>query len=201
MNALRELLRRPGIRLLPGVSNAIDARLAERACFEAVFTTGAGIANATLGVPDLSLATTTEISDANRRIADAIAMPVLANADTGYGNHLNVARTVAELERAGVAGLVIEDQTSRKRCGHFDDKRVVTARQMVEKITAACAARRDPDLVLVARTDAIAVHGIADALARATSTSTPEPTSRSSRRRATSRNSPPSRARCRGPAS
>jgi len=167
VNALRELLRAPGIRLLPGVASAIDARLAERAGFEAVFTTGAGIANAMLGLPDLGLTTMSEICGANGRIADAIGIPVLADADTGYGNHLNVMRTVAELERAGVAGLVIEDQASPKRCGHFADKRVVPPREMVEKIAAARAARRDPELVLVARTDAIATGGLADALARA----------------------------------
>jgi 2-methylisocitrate lyase-like PEP mutase family enzyme len=158
---------RPGVCLLPGVANALDARLAELAGFRAVFTTGAGIANATLGIPDLGLTTMTEICAVTARIADAVGIPVIADADTGYGNHLNAMRTAAEFERAGVAGLVIEDQVSPKRCGHFEDKRVVSPREMVEKIAAVRAGRRDPDLVLVARTDAIAPNGLADALARA----------------------------------
>jgi methylisocitrate lyase len=164
---LRAELARPGVCLLPGVANALDARLAERAGFRAVFTSGAGIANATLGIPDLGLTTMTEICAVTARIADAVGIPVIADADTGYGNHLNAMRTATEFERAGVAGLVIEDQVSPKRCGHFEDKRVVEPREMVEKIAAVRAGRRDPDLVLVARTDAIAPNGFEDALARA----------------------------------
>jgi 2-methylisocitrate lyase-like PEP mutase family enzyme len=165
--ALRAELSRPGVCLLPGVASALDARLAERAGFRTVFTTGAGIANATLGIPDLGLTTMTEICTVTARIADAVGIPVIADADTGYGNHLNAMRTAAEFERAGVAGLVIEDQVSPKRCGHFEGKRVVTPQEMVEKIAAVRAGRRDPDLVLVARTDAIAPNGFADALERA----------------------------------
>lgn len=165
--ALRAALAAPGLVVVPGVTNAFDARLAERAGFPALFTTGAGIANTLFGWPDLGLLTMTEIVDANRRIAAAVGIPVLADADTGYGNHLNAWRTVQELERAGVGGLVIEDQVTPKRCGHFEGKAVVPVHEMVEKLVAARRARRDSDLVLVARTDAIAVEGFAAAIARA----------------------------------
>lgn len=164
---LREILAAPGICVTPGVTDAFVARLAERAGFEAIFTTGAGIANTSLGMPDLGLTTMTEVVAATRRVVEAVAIPVIADADTGYGNHLNVTRTVREFEHAGVAGLFIEDQVAPKRCGHFEGKRVVPSDEMVEKIIAARLARRDPDLVLIARTDAIAVEGLDAALRRA----------------------------------
>lgn len=165
-SALRAALAGPGLVVVPGVTNAFDAILAERAGFPALFTTGAGIANTLFGLPDLGLLTLTEIVDANRRIAAATGIPVLADADTGYGNHLNALRTVQELERAGVGGIVIEDQVAPKKCGHFEGKAVVPAGEMVEKLVAARRARRDPGLVLVARTDALAVEGFEAAIAR-----------------------------------
>lgn len=164
---LRESLSCPGLLIVPGVANALYARLAERAGFEAVFATGAGIANTVLGLPDLGLATMTEIVATIRNVVSAVGIPVIADADTGYGNHLNVTRTVQELEHAGVAALVLEDQVSPKRCGHFEGKQVVPAEEMVEKIVAAVRARRDPSLTIIARTDAIAVEGLESGLERA----------------------------------
>ena len=166
-HTLRELVSGPGLVVLPGVTNAFDALLAERAGFPALFTTGAGIANVHFGRPDLGLLTMSEIVEANRRIADAVGIPLLADADTGYGNHLNAFRTVQELEQAGVGGLIIEDQVAPKKCGHFEGKAVIAQREMIEKLVAARRARRDSDLVLVARTDAIAVEGFDAAVARA----------------------------------
>jgi 2-methylisocitrate lyase-like PEP mutase family enzyme len=164
---LRRRLSEPGLVVVPGVTNALYARIAEQAGFEAIFATGAGIANTLLGVPDLGLTTMTEVVSVTGRIADAVSLPVIADADTGYGNHINVTRTMQEMERAGVAGLIIEDQVAPKRCGHFDGKHVVKLAEMVEKIVAAKMARRDPDLLIVARTDAIAVEGFSKALERA----------------------------------
>ncbi len=163
---LRDRLERPGVIVMPGVTDALNARLAAQAGFEAIFTTGAGIANVTLGVPDLGLVTMTEIVGVNDRIAHAVDVPVIADADTGYGNHLNVIRTTQELERAGVAGLIIEDQMAPKRCGHFDGQGLIPIDEMVEKLLAAVHARRDPDLVIVARTDAISAEGLDSAIAR-----------------------------------
>jgi 2-methylisocitrate lyase-like PEP mutase family enzyme len=165
--ALRDLLARPGLHIAPGVADSFHARLAERAGFDLVFLTGAGLANTLVGVPDLGLTTLTETVEASRRIARAVSVPLLADADTGYGNHLNVVRAVSELEAAGVAGLTLEDQVAPKRCGHFEGKRVVPTREMVEKLVAARIARRDAGLVLVARTDALAVEGLDSALERA----------------------------------
>jgi 2-methylisocitrate lyase-like PEP mutase family enzyme len=164
---LRDLLADGGTSIVPGVTNALWARLAEEAGFEAVFTTGSGIANSLLGVPDLGLTTMTEIVEVAGNVVSATALPVIADADTGYGNHLNVRRTVQAFERIGVAGLVLEDQVAPKRCGHFRGKQVIPAEDMVQKILAALSARTDPDLVLVARTDALAVEGLGAALRRA----------------------------------
>jgi 2-methylisocitrate lyase-like PEP mutase family enzyme len=164
---LRARLAEPGIVVVPGVTNALFARLAAEEGIEAVFTTGAGMANTLFGYPDLGLVTMTEIVEANRQIARAVAVPVIADADTGYGNHVNVIRTVEALEAAGVAAVVLEDQVAPKKCGHFDHKAVVAPTEMVEKLLAARTARSDPALVLVARTDAIACEGLDAALARA----------------------------------
>ena len=155
--------------LVPGVTDAFYARLAERAGFAAVFVTGGGAANTLLGVPDLGLTTLAETVDLTERVAAAVNVPVIVDADTGYGNHLNVIRTVSELERAGVAALTLEDQVTPKRCGHFEGKRVVPTGEMIEKLVAATIARRDPNLAIIARTDAIAVEGLAGALRRARS--------------------------------
>ncbi len=164
---LRELLIEPRLHVVPGVSNAFVAKQAVNAGFEIVFTTGAGFANTILGTPDLGLTTMTETVMWTRHVASAVSAPVIADADTGYGNHLNVYRTVQELESAGVAALVLEDQLAPKRCGHFDGKKLVPLEEMVEKLVAARRARTDPDLVLVARTDAIASEGFEAALERA----------------------------------
>jgi 2-methylisocitrate lyase-like PEP mutase family enzyme len=164
---LRDRLAERSITLVPGVTSAIFARLAERAGMEAVFITGAGVANASLGVPDLGMATLSEIVESARQIVAAVDIPVIADADAGFGGHLNVMRAVRELEQAGVAGLILEDQQEPKRCGHFDGKVVVEPQEMVTRILAARRARVDPDLVILARTDAIAVEGLAGALERA----------------------------------
>ncbi len=164
---LRELITRDGITIVPGVTDAFEARLAQQAGFDAIFTTGAGIANTLLGVPDIGLTTMTEVVGMTAHVVEAVSVPVIGDADTGYGNHLNVMRTIREMEHAGVAGFFIEDQVSPKRCGHFDGKSVVSEREMVEKITAAVMARSDPEMVLIARTDAIAVEGLDGALRRA----------------------------------
>lgn len=164
---LRELLAAPGLSIAPGATSPFSARQVEQAGFSLVFTTGAGIANTMLGLPDLGLTTLTEIAFANRQIANAVAIPVLADADTGYGETLNVVRTVRDLESAGVAGVIIEDQVAPKKCGHFEGQEVVRPEEMVQKIVAARLARTDQDLVLVARTDAIASEGVDAAIARA----------------------------------
>lgn len=165
--ALRELIAGPEMTLVPGVTDPLTARLAQACGARVLFSTGSGIANTWLGLPDLGLATLTEIVDANRRIADATSLPLIADADTGYGGHLNVFRTIRELENAGVAGIVLEDQTTPKRCGRFAGKQVVEPEEMLAKIRAAVAARGDGELVLIARTDALSVQGFESAVRRA----------------------------------
>lgn len=153
--------------VLPGVYDALGARLVERAGFDAVYMTGFGTTASLLGRPDVGLLGLTEMVDNARRIVAATDLPVLADADTGYGNQINVIRTVQEYERAGVAGIHLEDQIMPKKCGHLDNKQVVDVDTMVGKVRAAVAARVDPELVIVARTDARAVHGLDDAIERA----------------------------------
>ncbi|HUY61884.1 MAG TPA: isocitrate lyase/PEP mutase family protein, partial [Candidatus Dormibacteraeota bacterium] len=164
---LRELLARPAPVLAPGAYDALSARLVEEAGFPAVYMTGFGTAASYLGRPDVGLVTMSEMVDNARRIVQAVATPVIADADTGYGNPINVVRTVRAYEAAGVAGLHLEDQVAPKKCGHMAGKQVIPAAEMVEKIRAAVAARTDPDLVLIARTDARAVEGLDAALDRA----------------------------------
>jgi len=164
---LRLRLTQPDILIVPGAADALTARLVEEAGFEAVYATGAGIANLHFGLPDIGLLTMSEVVEQIRPLVQAVAVPVIADADTGYGNPLNVMRTVREFERAGVAAIQIEDQVSPKKCGHFDGKEVIDADAMVQKLRAAVAARRDPELVLIARTDALATHGYAEAVRRA----------------------------------
>lgn len=164
---LRERLEQPRILLLPGVYDSICARLVQQAGFEAVYLTGSGTAMARYGVPDIGLVTMTEMASAAAALADAVDIPVIADADTGYGNALNVQRTVKEYERAGVAALQLEDQEFPKRCGHLAGKQVISAEEMVGKLKAALDARTDPDLLIIARTDARAVLGEAEALRRA----------------------------------
>ena len=164
---LRELLAGPGPLVAPGAYDALSARLVEQAGFDVVYMTGFGTTASLIGRPDVGLLSGAEMVDNARRIAAAVDVPVIADADTGYGNAINVVRTVQLYEQAGVAGLHLEDQVTPKKCGHMTDKAVVGTDEMVGKIRAAVAARRDPDLVLIARTDAAAVEGLDAAVARA----------------------------------
>jgi 2-methylisocitrate lyase-like PEP mutase family enzyme len=164
---LRELLAAGEPILAPGVYDALGARLVEEAGFEAVYMTGFGSAASLLGRPDVGLLTMPEMVDNARRIARACALPVIADADTGYGNAINVVRTVQEYEQAGVAGIHVEDQVAPKKCGHMEGKQVVPAEEMLTKVRAAVAARQSPDFVVIARTDARAVEGLPAAVDRA----------------------------------
>jgi 2-methylisocitrate lyase-like PEP mutase family enzyme len=162
---LRELLDGDELVVAPGAYDCVTARAIEQAGFPAVYMTGAGTA-ATLGYPDYGLLTMTEMADNVGRIAGAVGVPVIADADTGYGNELNVVRTVREYAQRGAAALHIEDQVSPKRCGHLDRKEVIPAGDFVSKVRAAAEHRPDPDFVLIARTDAVAVLGLDDAVER-----------------------------------
>jgi len=164
---LRELLRGPGVIRSLGAHDAFTARLVEAAGLETVFLGGFGAAASLLGLPDVGLLTLTEMADAVRRTALRVAIPVVADGDTGHGDLHNVVRTVREFERAGAAGVLLEDQVTPKRCGHFQGKQIIPAEEMVLKFKAALSARRDPDFVIIARTDARAVEGIDGAIARA----------------------------------
>src|SRR5919204_2076521 len=157
---LRELLKKPGVIRSLGAHDVFTARLIEAAGLEAVFLGGFGTAASLLGLPDVGLLPLPEMADAVRRMAERVAIPVVADGDTGHGDLHNVVRTVREFERAGAAGIILEDQVSPKRCGHFEGKQVIPADEMVLKLKAALDARRDPDLVIVARTDARAVDGL-----------------------------------------
>jgi methylisocitrate lyase len=154
---LRELIAKGAITM-PGVPNAAMARQVEQVGFDAVYVSGAGMANATAGVPDIGLLTLTEVAQLAGYIAKAVKIPAIVDADTGFGGSENVARTIHELERAGLAGCHIEDQEFPKRCGHLAGKEIVDVDEMVGKIKAAVAARHDPDFMIVARTDARAVE-------------------------------------------
>jgi 2-methylisocitrate lyase-like PEP mutase family enzyme len=164
---LREILARPGAVTAPGVYDCLTARLAEQAGAEVIIVTGAGVAASVLGTPDVGLLTMSEVLGQTRNIARSVSIPVIADCDTGYGNPINVQRTVREFEAAGVAALFIEDQVSPKRCGHFSGKAIIPAEDMVQKIRAAADARTDDDLVLIARTDARALAGPEEAIRRA----------------------------------
>jgi 2-methylisocitrate lyase-like PEP mutase family enzyme len=169
MNAparLRQLLRGDGMLVAPGAYDCITARTIAQAGFDAVYMTGAGTA-ATLGYPDYGLVTMSEMADNAGRLAAAVDLPVIADADTGYGNELNTTRTVREYERRGVAGLHIEDQGFPKKCGHLDNKVIVPLEDYLAKVRAAVAARQNPDFVVIARTDARAVLGFEEAVRRA----------------------------------
>src|SRR5438132_7177043 len=162
---LRELIVR-GAVMLPGVPNAAMARHVEGAGFDAVYISGAGMANATAGVPDIGLLTLTEVVQLAGYVGNAVEIPAIVDADTGFGGAENVARTVRELERVGLAGCHIEDQEFPKRCGHLAGKDLVDVDEMVGKIKAAVAARRDPDFMIIARTDARAVEDFDRAVER-----------------------------------
>ncbi|EMD24811.1 methylisocitrate lyase [Amycolatopsis azurea] len=154
------------LQRFPGAFNPLSAKLIERRGFEGVYISGA-VLSADLGLPDIGLTTLTEVAGRSQQIARVTALPALVDADTGFGEPMNAARTVQVLEDAGVAGTHLEDQVNPKRCGHLDGKDVVDRDVAVRRITAAVAARRDPDFVIAARTDAAAVHGIDDAVERA----------------------------------
>ena len=163
---LRELINKTCVAI-PGVPNAAIARQVERAGFEAVYISGAGMANSTAGVPDIGLLTLTEVARLAGYIAYAVNIPAIVDADTGFGGAENVARTIRELESAGLAGCHIEDQEFPKRCGHLAGKSIVDVDEMVGKIKAAVAARSDPDFMIIARTDARAVEDFDRAVNRA----------------------------------
>jgi 2-methylisocitrate lyase-like PEP mutase family enzyme len=164
---LRDLLRQRKGVLLPGAANALTARLIEDLGFAAVYVTGAGVTNTFLGVPDIGLVTVTELANHVSAMREAVDIPLIVDADTGFGNALNVGRTVQTLERAGANAIQLEDQDFPKRCGHFSGKSVIPRPEMVQKIRAAVDARNDADLVIMARTDAIAINGFDDAMERA----------------------------------
>jgi carboxyvinyl-carboxyphosphonate phosphorylmutase len=164
---LRELLAAPEPLVAPGAYDALSARLVEQAGFDVVYMTGFGTTASLIGRPDVGLLTGAEMVDNARRITAAVDVPVIADADTGYGNAINVVRTVQLYEQAGVAGIQLEDQVMPKKCGHMSGKVLIGADEMVGKLRAAVEARRDPDLVLIARTDAVATHGIDEAITRA----------------------------------
>jgi 2,3-dimethylmalate lyase len=164
---LRALLESGQIILAPGAFDPLAARLVEEAGFPAVYMTGFGTSAALLGRPDVGLLTMTEMADNAARIAACVDIPVIADADTGYGNPLNVIRTVGAYEAAGVAGIHIEDQVAPKKCGHMEGKQVIPAPEMAEKVRAAVEARAQPEFVIIARTDARAVEGLDSALERA----------------------------------
>ena len=164
---LRQLINRKHGLVVPGAYDGVSAKLVERAGFPVAYMTGYGVSATRLGLPDMGFAGLGEMADQARNMAGAVSIPLIADADTGYGNALNVRRTVALYESAGVAGLHLEDQQMPKRCGHLAGKLVVSAEEFAAKIQAAVEARTDPDFVIIARTDAIAVNGLDDALRRA----------------------------------
>jgi 2-methylisocitrate lyase-like PEP mutase family enzyme len=164
---LKTILNRREATIFAGAANGLFGRIIEDLGYEAVYVTGAGIANMYLGAPDIGLTTLTEIANHVSAMADAVALPLLVDADTGFGNPVNVVRTVKVLERAGAAGLQIEDQVFPKKCGHFEGKDIVPLEEMISKVKAAVDTRRDGDLQIVARTDARAILGLQAAIDRA----------------------------------
>jgi 2-methylisocitrate lyase-like PEP mutase family enzyme len=164
---LRRLVEARRGTLVPGAFNAMSARVIEDLGFEAIYVTGAGVTNMSLGLPDQGFMGLHEICEHTSRIRDAVRLPLIVDADTGFGNALNVRHTIRQLERAGADAVQLEDQVSPKRCGHFSGKEVIEAGEMVGKIKAAVDARRDPNFLIMARTDACAVHGFEAAVERA----------------------------------
>ena len=163
---LKELILAPEILVMPGAHDALVARIIEQIGFQAVTLGGYPATASLLGKPDVSLLTMTEMVEYTRRICSAVDIPVFTDGDTGYGNVTNVYRTVREMEQAGAAGMFIEDQVFPKRCGHMEGKQVISIEEMVAKIKAALDARVDPDFIIMARTDALAVYGIEEAIHR-----------------------------------
>ncbi len=164
---LRALIaQRRGV-IVPGAFNAMSARLVADMGFEALYVTGAGVTNMWFGLPDQGFMGLTDIADHTARIRDAVEVPLIVDADTGFGNALNTYHAVRTLERAGADCIQLEDQVSPKRCGHFNGKEVIEASEMIGKIKAACDARRNSDTIIMARTDAAAIHGFDAAVERA----------------------------------
>jgi len=163
---LRQLLRREKLLVAPGCFDGLSARLVEEAGFEAVYLSGGAVARS-MGIPDIGLVTMSEVIERAAQVVSAIKIPVIADADTGYGNATNLVRTVREFERVGVAAIHIEDQITPKRCGHLDGKEVISLAEMEKKLEAAMASRSDPDFGIIARTDARGVHGFDNAIGRA----------------------------------
>ena len=164
----RNLLRQPGIIVAPGAHNAFTAKIIEQTGgFQAVYMTGSGTTMSLLGEPDIGLLTMTEMVTQAKNIDNAVSLPVIADADTGYGNAINMMRTVREYEKSGVAAIHIEDQIAPKKCGHFEGKQVISQDEMVGKLKAALDACQDPDFVIIARTDARAVIGFEEGIKRA----------------------------------
>ncbi|HKY08104.1 MAG TPA: isocitrate lyase/phosphoenolpyruvate mutase family protein [Candidatus Binatia bacterium] len=164
--ALKQLLMRNRLLVAPGCFDGLSARLVEEAGFEAAYLSGGAVARS-MGIPDIGLVTMSEAIERAAQVVAAIKIPIIADADTGYGNAVNLVRTVREFERIGVAAIHIEDQVTPKRCGHLDGKEVVSLAEVAQKIAAALATRTDPDFCIIARTDARAVNGMDDAIERA----------------------------------
>jgi 2-methylisocitrate lyase-like PEP mutase family enzyme len=164
---LRKILDQRKAVLLPGAANALAARVIEDIGFKAIYVTGAGVTNTFLGVPDIGLMSVTELASHVSAMRDVVSLPLIVDADTGFGNSINVARTIQVLERSGANAIQLEDQDFPKRCGHFSRKSIIGRAEMVQKIHAAVDTRIDPDLVIIARTDAIATSGFEDAMERA----------------------------------
>ena len=162
---LKQLLKRNQLLVAPGCFDGLSARLVEEAGFEAAYLSGGAVARS-MGVPDIGLVTMSESIERASQVVSAIRIPIIADADTGYGNAVNLWRTVREFERAGVAAVHIEDQITPKRCGHLDGKEVIPLDEMAQKLQAAMAARNDPDFCIIARTDARGVNGFEDAIER-----------------------------------
>jgi len=163
---LRQLLRREKLLVAPGCFDGLSARLVEEAGFEAVYLSGGAVARS-MGIPDIGLVTMSEVIERAAQVVSAIKIPIIADADTGYGNATNLVRTLREFERVGVAAIHIEDQITPKRCGHLDGKEVIPLAEMEKKLEAAIASRSDPDFGIIARTDARGVHGFDNAIGRA----------------------------------
>jgi carboxyvinyl-carboxyphosphonate phosphorylmutase len=161
----RQRLAQPGLIVAPGAYDGLSAKLIEQTGFDVVYATGGGISRS-CGYPDIGLLTMTEVLMYLRWIVEATSLPVIGDCDTGYGNALNVMRAVREFERTGVAAFHLEDQITPKRCGHYEGKEVVSCEEMCKKLEAALEARTDPDLVIIARTDAKAMHGLDEAIRR-----------------------------------
>lgn len=164
--SLKQLLQRNKLLVAPGCFDGLSARLVEEAGFEAAYLSGGAVARS-MGIPDIGLVTMSESIERAAQVVSAIKIPIIADADTGYGNAVNLVRTVREFERVGVAAIHIEDQITPKRCGHLDGKEVISIAEMEKKLEAALAARSDPDFCIIARTDARGVHGLDDAIDRA----------------------------------